>query len=144
MALRKRGRPAFKATPALREKVELLVASGMSQDNIAHVIGCSDVTLREYFHAELAHGAAKKRAEMIELLRKNAKRGNVTAQRTLATLFDQTVAAQTFTAPEAADEKPAKAPKLGKKEAAAQEAESAGVGTAWGDDLHIGTGRTLN
>jgi predicted transcriptional regulator len=141
---RGRGRPAFKPTQLHRRKVEQYVCGGMSHDAIAKVLGVSDETLRKHFAAELSTGAERRRAEVIDLLFASARKGNVTAQKKLEEMSGRSVAEAAFTAPEAEDAKPAKVPKLGKKEVAAQDAETAGAGTAWGDDLQIGTGRTLN
>ena len=79
-------RPQFKATPALRRKVEELASCGMTQDDIVRAVGCSTPTLAKHFEDELATGAAKKRAEVIALLYKQARKGNVTAQKKLEEL----------------------------------------------------------
>ena len=118
------GRPEFKATPALRKKVEQLVACGMSQEDIARVVGCSKPTLAKHFPDELDTGAAKKRAEVIALLFKKAAQGNVAAIKKLLEM----------NAPPAAPGAPAQG-KVGKKEAADIAAATAGQDSAWGDDL---------
>lgn len=130
----KRGRPAFKATATLRRRVQELVACGMSQDDVARAIGCTTPTLQKHFPEELQTGAAKKRAEAITLLWTSARKGNVAAQKKLEELTKVVAAEAAFDGmPEPA---PRKAPKLGKKEQAAEEAKGAGgAGTEWGDDL---------
>lgn len=105
-----RGRPQFKPTPALRRKVEELVTGGMSKDECARAIGCSTPTLEKYFEEELANGVAKKRAEVIGLLFKSARKGNVTAQKKLEEMSRVSGAAE---AVKSREPKPAK---LGKKE----------------------------
>lgn len=77
------GRPEFKPTAAHRRKVEELVSCGVSQEDCARAIGISKPTLVKHFEEELSSGAAKKRAEVISMLYKAAKKGNVSAQRTL-------------------------------------------------------------
>ncbi|HEV2099438.1 MAG TPA: hypothetical protein VGR45_11005 [Stellaceae bacterium] len=81
---KKPGRPSFKATPSRRRTVEEMVACGESHDTIARAVGCSDETLRTHFADELATGHAKRRSEVIGLLYKTARGGNVSAQRKLA------------------------------------------------------------
>lgn len=88
----KGGRPAFKATPALRQKVEQLISCGMTQDDVARAIGCSTPTLTKHFEEELTTGAAKKRAEVISMLYRNAKKGNVSAQKALEAMTRSVVA----------------------------------------------------
>lgn len=130
----KRGRPAFKATAALRRRVQELVACGMSQDDVARAIGCTTPTLQKHFAEELQTGAAKKRAEALGLLWKSARSGNVAAQKKLEELTKVAAAEAAFDS--LRDPAPAKAPKLGKKEQAAEEAKGAGgPGSEWGDDL---------
>jgi predicted transcriptional regulator len=105
-----RGRPAFKPTPALRRKVEELVSCGMSQDDVARAMGISTPTLVKHFEDELANGTAKKRAEIIGMLYKAAKGGNVTAQRKLEEMSRVAGAAEAIKGREK------KTPEPGKKE----------------------------
>jgi hypothetical protein len=103
----KRGRPEFKATRAMRREVEQMVAVGMSEDDVARAIGCATPTLAKHFAEELATGRAKKRAEVIKLLFKTARKGNVSAQKKLEAMTG--AGAGAAAAPQA---------KLGKKEEA--------------------------
>jgi hypothetical protein len=121
-----RGRPQFRATPALRRKVEELVSCGMSKDECARAIGCSTPTLEKHFEDELANGVAKKRAEVIGMLYRAAKKGNVTAQKKLEEMSRIAGAAEAVDA----RSKPVKGPRLGKKEEqqAAADAVVAGAG----------------
>ena len=91
-------------TAAKRAKVEKLVACGMSQDDIARALGITAPTLRKHFEEELAIGVAKKRGEVIELLFKQAKSGNVAAikkleEMTRAASADESVKGRTPTTP---------------------------------------------
>lgn len=147
MQKRGRGRPRFKPTPAHRRTVEQMVACGESQDRIARAIGIATNTLVEHFSDELQHGLARRRSEVLELLFKSARKGNVSAQKALAGITGLAAAADAVAAMGQPKERPARAAppaKVGKKEAAQAAAENAGAGTEWGDDLHIGTGGRPN
>jgi AcrR family transcriptional regulator len=129
----KRGRKPFRVTKALRSKVELLVCTGMSHEAIAHAIGCTPPTLYKHFGDELAHGRARKRAEIIAMLQRSARAGNVSAQKKLEEMSRLADAQAAFDQPPAA-----KPEKLGKKEAAAAAARNVGAGGGeWGDDLRV-------
>ncbi|MDB5582149.1 MAG: hypothetical protein JWR80_7325 [Bradyrhizobium sp.] len=104
------GRPAFKPTAATRRKVEEWVSCGMSQDDCARALGISTPTLVKHFEEELANGVAKKRAEVIGMLYKAAKTGNVTAQKKLEEMSRVAGAA------EAVKGREKKEPEPGKKE----------------------------
>lgn len=119
-----RGRPQFKPTSALRRKVEELLTGGMSKDECARAIGCSTPTLEKHFEEELANGIAKKRAEVIGLLFKSARKGNVTAQKKLEEMSRVSGAAEAVTGREP------KAPRLGKKEERQVAAEAVASGTS--------------
>lgn len=93
----------------------------MTLGDIARRIGISEPTLRQHFSDELACGWARRRAEVIELLFAAARNGNV----------DALIQLERMTAEVAAR------PRLGKKAQAEEAANSAGLGTDWGDDLQI-------
>lgn len=126
------GRPEFKPTAAHRRKVEELVSCGVSQEDCARAIGISKPTLVKHFEEELACGAAKKRAEVIGLLYKSAKKGNVSAQRTLEGMTRAVAAEEAVRsrAGKGQGRPAAPAPKPGKKEMqqAAAEAIAGGSG----------------
>jgi AraC-like DNA-binding protein len=125
-------------TAALVRKVEELIGCGLSEDDTARAIGCSTETLRKHFAENIRTARAKKRAEAIQLLWKSARAGNVAAQKKLEEMTGRAVAEEAVLG-----DRPQKAEKRGKKEQAAANAETAGVGTSWGDDLHVG-GRLPN
>jgi orotate phosphoribosyltransferase-like protein len=58
----------MKLANELRDRVAMLRASGMTQEEIADTVGCSVPTLVQYFSLELNEGRSAKRAEMIEAL----------------------------------------------------------------------------
>lgn len=111
----------------------------MSQDEIAAAIGISVPTLTKYFDAELTHGRAKKRAEVVELLFSAARKGNVSAQKKLHEITGTQAAAAEWEVAEGVAKPPQASRKLGKKEEQAIAAQTAGLGTEWGDDLVPGT-----
>lgn len=113
---KKSGRPEFTVTAPLRQKVAECAAVGMSQDDIARAIGCSTPTLVKHFEEELTTGAAVKRAEVVGLLFKAARKGNVAAQKALDAKSQAAAAAQTLRDREGGGAPPAKEAKLGKKE----------------------------
>lgn len=77
------GRPEFKPDRKARQTVERLVFTGMTQAHIARALGISLPTLRLHFVDELETGAARKKAEVINMLFASARGGNVSAQRKL-------------------------------------------------------------
>ncbi len=123
----RRGRPSFKPTAAKRREVEELRSCGMSEDDVARALGISTPTLQKYFAGELLNGAARKRAEIIKLLHKSARAGNVSAQKKLEEMTRVSALAEGFMGKAPAE--PKQAPPLGKKEQAAAAAEAlAGAG----------------
>lgn len=126
-----RGRPQFKPTPTLRRKVEQNISCGMSKDECARSIGCSTPTLEKYFATEISDAVANKRSELIGMLFKAARKGNVTAQKQLVEM-NRVASAQ-----EAVDPRPTRPARLGKKEEAAIAAQTAGEDSAWGEDLQV-------
>jgi hypothetical protein len=73
-------RKAFAVNNAMREKVRYLAGVGVSQDDIAKIIGCAPKTLRKGFREELDRGVAEANATMTGSLFAAGTAGNVTAQ----------------------------------------------------------------
>ena len=67
----------------MRETAMTLAAAGMTLPEIAGVLEISRSTLCEHYRIELATGRVRRRAEVIEQLRKAARSGNVSAMRDL-------------------------------------------------------------
>jgi hypothetical protein len=126
----KPGRPSFKPTRTQRLRVEELVSCGTTQGEISLRIGISEKTLRLRFSDELAHGRARRRGEVIELLFRSARKGDAAALCKLADMTDEDRSAD-----REAPAKPPLRPRMGKKAAAAEAARTAGLGTDWGTDL---------
>ncbi len=134
-----RGRPPYEPTEKDRNKVKLLLAIGWSNTRIANALDVSAATLKRYFRSDL-----KVRDQMRDRL--EARRfeavaqaaldeGNMTALRELNRMLEKSdlmEAARRVQARDEDDEKPAK---LGKKAVAQLEAQVAGEGSDWGDDL---------
>ncbi|RTL40552.1 MAG: hypothetical protein EKK53_15300 [Burkholderiales bacterium] len=123
-----------------RRKVAAAAAGGMSHDAIALALGITRPTLVKYFDAELTTGAAQKRMEALDALFAAAKKGNVSAIKTVLLVSG---AVEPPTAPgagastegEKPEATPAPSSRLGKKEAQQIAARSAQDGTEWADLL---------
>jgi DNA-binding CsgD family transcriptional regulator len=121
------GRPAHQPSDQTRERVEILIAGGMAQWQIAAALDLSEPTLREHYALELGCGKAKRTAQVVEALFRSATDGgNVSAQkawlampRTLDTPPTEGVAQSDEHFP------------LGKKEAAQRAALSITEGSGW-------------
>lgn len=127
--------PAFKATKAQKIQVECYVADGMSEDEIAIALGITKQTLIRHFWLGLSRGAVRQRAKLLDLMHETAKggKGNATVQKKLLERMNLAAAEK-----EVVPERPrAKIKKLGKKEQANLDAETASDGTDWGDDLSV-------
>ena len=139
---KKRGPPPFKPTKKQRADVLLYVAGGVSEPTIAKLIGCCQNTLRKHFEQELNEGNERELAENLQNMKKAAKAGNVSAMKYLDARFSAVAAQKAMMgdAPEpAAEEATPRPPAIGKKEAAEAEAQTAGLGTNWADDLKVPT-----
>jgi hypothetical protein len=73
-------RRAFVVNAAVRDKVRHLAGVGVSQDDIAKIIGCAPKTLRKRYRDDLDRGVAEANATVSGYLFAAAKAGNVTAQ----------------------------------------------------------------
>ena len=66
-------------TEATRAQVESASGLGLPHEQIASLIGISDVTLRKYYKIELAVGKAKASAQIAKTLFNKAIKGDTTA-----------------------------------------------------------------
>lgn len=128
-----RGRPQFKPTAAMREKVAIAIGGGMSHEEIAEALGIHRQTLERHFEAELRRGALVKRMEALVALQKSAKRGRVGAIKAYLALTPSTSAAAALPTegPPTADYSSGRKRPLGKKQRAQVAAPSAQDGTDW-------------
>ena len=140
-AKRGRGRPEWEPTPTQRRQVAIWAGAGMRHEDMASALGISTPTLRKHCATELSTGANQRRAEVLESLFRQAKKGSVTAAKAYLAASPEFVVP-----PGAGDELPSGAPApaagsaaappplakpLGKKEQAARDATSAQDGTPW-------------
>jgi transcriptional regulator with XRE-family HTH domain len=63
----------MRITNELRNRVAMLRAAGVTQEQIADAVGCSVLTLAQYFSWEQNEGKAVKRAEMIDAMERGAR-----------------------------------------------------------------------
>lgn len=77
----KRGRRKLRFPKEVYEKVEVLSAGGLGQDDIADAVGISAPTLRKYFRPELGMAAARQKAAVLQQLAGAAAKGNVSAMK---------------------------------------------------------------
>lgn len=129
--MKKRGRPAFKVTPALRREVEQMKSVGETKETIARAIGCSVPTLEMHFALEIDIGGSRRRREVVGLLYKSARNGNVAAQKKLEEMTSMAISAEKTPEPKSEQAEP-----LGKKEQANREAQTAHEDTSWGTLLN--------
>lgn len=139
---RKVGRPAHEATEKTRNRVKMLVALGWANPRIANALAISLPTLRKnYFHELKKREAARDQLEMrrLEMAWEMAQSGNVGAFKEFGRLMernDQMLAAASFSGGNSGKDEE-RTQQVGKKEAAAQAAETAGDNSEWGDDLRF-------
>lgn len=120
-------RPQHEPTGMTRIQVSIAAAAGMPHDQIALAIDVSRGTLEKHYKHELTAGACKRRMEVLQATHMSAMHGNVSAQRLLLDLQAKAPAQAPEEKPAAAD----RAPKLGKKAQAKQDASQAEQGTGW-------------
>lgn len=136
----RRGRPKHKPTDDSRLVVKVLVAANKRVSEIAEALAISEPTLRRAYKSELAHGRAQIRAEVMFRMMEQVKAGNVSAMAHILRQFDKADALDVQRDFDGA-EPPVRregALRRGKKEQAAEDATTAGLGSDWGDDLTRG------
>lgn len=137
----KRGRPQHIATQKNRSKVMMLLAMGWSNERIAQALGITAPTLRKNYFRELKvreDARARLDGALADRLWTKAMGGSVAALKEFRKLMERNdlmLGQHQFYHPQPEQKK--KDPKLGKKEQAALDAETAGQDTGWGDDLRL-------
>lgn len=126
-AAEKRGRPIHEVTDKKRVRVAVLRALNQTNAEIAAAIGITEPTLRKYYAVELRHGFAQKRAELFIRLWDAVEAGNVSAMRTFLAQTEKSDLVQPSI------RRPARSPKLGKKEQAAIDAATPDTGSSMGE-----------
>lgn len=131
----KRGRPAHLVTVDNRRKVVVLLAFGWNNERIAKALSITPPTLRKNYFRELRfRGEARDRVEagLAMQLWDLAKDGNVAAAKEFRKVMERNDMMNYGQLP-ASPEKPAKPPKLGKKEEALRAAQEPDEGTPLGE-----------
>jgi hypothetical protein len=121
-----RGRPPHEPTAAIRKQVDALKGYGVTEFDIARVIGISVPTLLKYYREEIETAAIRANARVAQSLFHMATHGNVAA----AIFWLKTQARWS--------EPPKEFIQVGdptKKELAVEAARTAGDGTRWGELL---------
>jgi len=133
MTTEKKGRPAHLPDDSTRQAVEVLTGSGMTQDRIAAVLKISEPTLRLHYTEEIKNGLAKVEAHFVNnLFRLSKGNGGVALRATQ--FFLQCRCGWSEYAPRPVE---AKEEKLGKKELANRDAQTAHEDDPeWADLIH--------
>lgn len=119
----RRGRPRHVATSESRDVVALLAALDKTHAEICETLAISEPTLRKNYRAELSHGRAQIRAEVMFRAMEQVRAGNVSAMALVLRRLDAADLAALHR--RVADhDRPAPAP--GKKEQQAEAARAAG------------------
>ncbi len=134
------GRPEHEPTNENRNKIMMLLAIGNTIGDVAAAVGLSTKTLRKHYSPLLeARRVARLQldAQLWAALYQKAIGGDVSAMKELGKRLDKHDLAELADKFGAAprQQRAAKSEKLGKKEIAQREAETAGVDSEWGDDL---------
>ena len=137
----KRGRPPHVATDRNRNKVMVLLAVGWLPGRIAAALGITEPTLRKHYFFELRSRSTmldRLKAAHLTTLLDQMRSGNVQAIKEMGRIIDRIDAAQFGLGHDASDDDESEPPRrLGKKEAAQADAERAGEGSLWGNDLRV-------
>lgn len=83
------GRKRYEPSSADREKVAVLIGSGMTIEEIAKAMAISEPTLNRHYRSELETGALRKRGEMLVALHRVAGKGNVAAIKEVLSIMDR-------------------------------------------------------
>ena len=126
-AARPRGRPVYKPSIEGRQTVEEMKYFGEDEAVIARALGIDIKTLKKHFADELDGGFAARRKEIVGMLFKSAREGNVSAQRKLEEIGKVAGAAEEVDRRTSQPPVPPAPPKLGKKEEANVRAVDANV-----------------
>lgn len=131
-----RGRPEHLPTERNRNKITMLLAFGWTKKRIANAVSVSVPTLNKHYFRELAvRDQARDRLEagLAAKLLELAEDGNVAAAKEFRRLWERNDMMVADLDARAAARKGKKAPKLGKKEQALQEARQPDVATPLGE-----------
>jgi len=134
----KAGRPAHQPEEKDRKLVSAMASYGIPQDKIASVIGIDEKTLRKHYADEIDTAEARATAVVAKTLYSIATDRNHSKCAPAAMFWLKCRGGwreKDATTTDDFDSMPVPPRNLGKKEQAERDAETAGVGTDWGDDL---------
>lgn len=124
---RRAGRPEFVPTAKFRKQVEVWLGGGMSLEEVARMLGMSKNTLKKHLPEETTVGRLRRRSDVISAMYNQAVKGSVTAMRAYLGLNDSGVSHELAENAPTNPDAEVKAPKLGKKEQRAIDAQNAAV-----------------
>lgn len=127
----RRGRPSYAKSKENQEVVTVLRVAGWPHDRIARYLGCDEKTLRKHFSRELEAGADIVEAEALMVTYRKMRQGNSVATGRILDFAEKVQLA----APHRRQPEKPKAEKLGKKDQANADAQSAPEGSEWGSLL---------
>jgi predicted transcriptional regulator len=140
----RRGRPKHVPSETTRLRVRVLRAVRKTDREIAEAMGFSEPTLRKHYRRELDGALSQLRAELLVRLWKEVEAGNVSAMKEFRKELEKADLVEACRKFDGAEPPEPRKPKRGKKEEAMAAAETAGAGSEWGDDLHLGSNAKLN
>jgi DNA-binding XRE family transcriptional regulator len=123
------GRPPYVPSQRDRDTVTLLVATGVTQDDMCKLLGISRPTLRRAFAAEIETGALKANLRIANALFSTAMKGNAAAQ-----IFWLRCRARWTMAQPSRDDDADEFEPMGKKDRAQAAAATAGEDSQWSGD----------
>lgn len=131
-----RGRPPHIPTVENRNLVRMLVAFEWDDERVARALRITRPTLRKHYFSELRHrdeAMDQLKAKMMQTTFDRAHAGDASMMRLAMKLFERHELDRLGLKAQHLQHQQAKAPKLGKKEAARLAAQSPGEGTTMGD-----------
>lgn len=134
----RQGRPEHIPTDINRRKIVLRLALGWTLQRIADNLGMSMKTMRKHYSQQMALrdvALDRIRGARIDVIFDETMKGNMVAVKELGKVIEKIEAATFGMGPAERDEAPARAARIGKKDAAQLAAQDAGAGTDWGNDL---------
>lgn len=137
----RRGRPQHIPTQENRNKVNMLLALGWSNERIAAALRITQPSLRKHYFSELKYReVARDRLDATVAMKlwEQVEAGNVGAMREFNRFLEKNdiaVGHSAFYGQQRREVEAEREVPQGKKEHAAAAAQTAGEGTAWGNDL---------
>lgn len=132
--IKRTGRPSHQPTDKDRKMVEAMVSYGIQQHAICAILDIDTKTLRKHYEREIATATSKANSLVAQTLFRKATDPSLTSPSVTAAMFWMRARAGWRTSDPAPTSEVV--PEIvGKKAQIAAAAETAGLGTDWGDDL---------